>query len=209
MPVMMKEGKRVLFVHIPKCGGSSLEKELSVRGWRELLSIRGVHTKDLAFIKCSLQHMHGEQLRYLLNLTEFDEIISVVRNPFDRLRSEYYWQLHQKMVSLSPAEWIVQTLERYHDNPFIYDNHIRPQSEFLLNGMKWFKLEEGGVKLALETVDKSLPRKSFIKSLLKQSKSGHLKRTLKSESIDRVFEEHKKLIVDFYREDYEILGYSY
>lgn len=208
MPVMMKDGKRVLFVHIPKCGGSSLEKELSLRGWRELLSIRGIHTKELTFIKCSPQHMHGEQLRFLFNLAEFDEIVSVVRNPFDRFRSEYYWQLQQKMVSVPPEQWIEETLECYHENPFIYDNHIRPQTEFLIEGMKWFKLEEGGVKQALDRVDQSSPKRSLIKSLLKKTNNGHLKKTLKNESIDNVFEEHKKLIVDFYREDYEVFGYS-
>jgi len=208
MPVMMKNGKRVLFVHIPKCGGSTLEKEMAVRGWRELLSIRGVHTKDLSFLKCSLQHMHGELLNALLNLDEFDEIISIVRNPYDRFRSEYYWQLHQKIVSLPPDEWIIQTLENYHDNPFMYDNHIRPQSEFLVDGINWFRLEEKGINLALELVDQSTPKTNLITTLFNKSNKEHLKKSVKNKFIDNIFEENRELIIDFYREDYALFGYG-
>jgi hypothetical protein len=52
-------------------------------------------------------------------------------------------QLHDNR-SLAPFDkWLKQQLRDYHGNPFILDNHIRPQAEYWVPGARIFRLEDG------------------------------------------------------------------
>ena len=207
MPIMIKKNKKVLFIHIPKCGGSSLESGLANKSWREHLSIRGLNATELSFIKCSPQHMHVELLSHFLNFEAFDQIVALVRNPFDRFKSEYYWQLKQGITNDDPESWIVSTFQKFESNPYCFDNHIRPQHEFLTSSTKVFKLEKNGVREALQYIDPLPAKKNIISRLSFKSEHAHLKSTKKDETVDLIFEKYRANIAKFYAEDYEILKY--
>ena len=201
MPILVRKEKSVLFVHIPKCGGSSFLKAMNHRGWKELLSIRGLHANQLRFLRCSPQHLHAELLNQLIKPEAFDHIVTLVREPLSRLRSEYCWQKNQGMTDLQPDQWIEKTFAAFEKNPFLDDNHIRPQSDFLLNTDQPFKLEEDGVHKALEAV--SSITDGNVSAIEK------VKSTQKSPAILEAFEVAKHCIYEFYKRDYELLKYPY
>ncbi|NVJ64559.1 MAG: sulfotransferase family 2 domain-containing protein [Flavobacteriaceae bacterium] len=201
--------KAILFVHIPKCGGSSFERQMNQRGWREYFSVRGISADKLSYLKCSPQHLHAELLLTLVNPVEFDDIVTLVREPLARLRSEYTWQLFQGITTMKPKDWIEHVFDSYAANNFMYDNHIRPQCEFLIKGSRLFKLEEQGVDKAVSLVagTKVLGRKNLLRQLLFKS-NKIAKATSKSEAVIHAFESKKNQIYEFYEKDYEALGYT-
>lgn len=215
MPVFSRGDKTIFFIHIPKSGGSSIERIGREFGWSESFSVRGKPLKDVAYYKATLQHLHADLLCRLFNLEEFDSIFTVVRNPFSRLKSEYYWQLSQGITKLDVEPWIYDSFNKYKDNHFIHDNHIRPQVAFLpkCNKLKIFKLEEDGVKKAKELFIKQSPGNSgfnfvskVIFSILTKNKKE--KYSVKNSKVEEKFQKHYDDIVKFYKEDYEKLSYQ-
>ena len=208
MPIFSKNKKNVLFIHIPKSGGSSLSSSLRRRRWKETLIIRNRSFSDLNFMKCSPQHYHSEILNKILNLEDFDQKITIVRNPYERIKSEFYWQLRAGIIDkkVKPKEWFKDILYNYKSNNYLYDNHIRFQSEFIIKELKVFKLEEKGVENALKFIlgeNKSLMNK-FIRVL----KIPKLKENVRLQNIDAQFLELKSEIIDFYLKDYEMFSYD-
>ncbi|MGR5254314.1 sulfotransferase family 2 domain-containing protein [Vibrio astriarenae] len=198
MPVMVKGNESVLFIHIPKSGGSSYEAIMKNLGYRELLSIRGMPLSKLKFLKCTPQHMHAEMLSSWLNVNDLDRVVTIVRDPYKRFMSEYSWQLKQGITKLEPGDWVENTMEQYCKNKFVYDNHIRPQSDFILKGAEIFQLEDNGLVNAVSySIGGNLPENLVIPSE---------KKTSKSDEILREFELRRNEIVDFYRDDYKLLS---
>lgn len=215
MPIFSKDNKTILFLHIPKAAGSSVENIGSSLGWRESFSIRGKTLEDLKYFKASLQHLHAEPLEILLNFDEFDSIFTVVRNPFARFKSEYYWQRAQRITDLGVDEWIAETFEKYCHNSYIYDNHIRPQVEFLPDSKKLqvFKLEEGGVEEARKIFLNFSHQPGKIRSLLRRvtahlAKEKQGKRSMKNPEIETKFAGYYDRIVEFYQKDYRAFSYK-
>jgi hypothetical protein len=211
MPVYSKNQKHILFIHIPKTGGSTLEKIFISKGWEEYFYLRGKNLDQLKFFKSSPQHFNSKLINEIFNIEEFNKIVTIVRNPFDRLKSEFYWQLKQNLIlnkNIKPEEWFNQILLNYEKNPYIYDNHIRPQNEFLIDKAKIFKLEEGLNKVCEYIFEESsfkMPRIS--RNPIKFFKETKLKETKKKQSIEEEFLKIKFKIEDFYYKDYQLFKY--
>lgn len=199
MPVFSKENESILFVHIPKCGGSSISKVFQKNNWEESFSVRGKSLSEIEYLKSSPQHYHGEIIKNIFEISKFNKIFTIVRNPFNRLKSEFYWQLNNEIsTNKSPEDWFNNVLEKYNQNNYIYDNHIRPQNEFILEKIHIFKLEEGLKKVYEYIFDQ---RFLFIKEpKLKNMKYDHL--------IEGQFLKIKSKVEDFYSKDYELLKYK-
>ncbi|MDP4546876.1 sulfotransferase family 2 domain-containing protein [Marinobacter sp. MDS2] len=216
MPVFSKGKVNILFLHIPKSAGSTIEKIADDFGWEESFSIRGKSLKEIRYCKASLQHLHVQPLESILEFEQFDSIFTVVRNPFSRFKSEYYWQRTQGITELSVDDWVSDTFEKYLGNSYIYDNHIRPQVEFIPRSPhqpQVFKLEEGGVerakKLFLGFSNESENRNSWAKWLTSLfTPDRQEKRSLKYPEIEAKFERHYDRIVEFYKQDYSTLSYK-
>ncbi len=112
MPI--NKEKNLLFVHIPKTGGSSLErivKEQTKTGWEywgELANLNTDHAiiNKYGYIIPNLDQTDGSNQRFLQHLTlghfygilskeEFSNYkkVSIIRNPWDRLVSFYEYNL--------------------------------------------------------------------------------------------------------------------
>ena len=199
MPVYSKKNKHILFIHIPKSGGSTLSKVLQNEDWDESFCIRNKPLRNIKYLNCSPQHFHNEIIKEIFNINKFEKIFTIVRNPFERLKSEYYWQLKQKIISnISPQDWLNNILEEYKENKFIYDNHIRPQNEFIFEKAKIFKLEEG-----MDKVFKFILGHNIITT----NKEIKLKKSDYKILIENEFLKLKTKIKDFYAEDYKMLEY--
>lgn len=145
--------KNILFIHIPKTGGTVIENEIKKHTKQKLYSGHGNTILEPPFNKISLQHQYYSTLykyREKLNIN-FDNIkvFCCIRNPYDRVISDLFWlKLIKKDTS---HETIKQTLL----NNYLYsdkleiDGHNTPQykyvtdeNEKLLPNIKIFKCEE-------------------------------------------------------------------
>ncbi|MGC3994823.1 MAG: sulfotransferase family 2 domain-containing protein [Propionicimonas sp.] len=148
MPVYRRDGRSVLFVHIPKTGGTSVEQLFKASGWEASYFDARYGAGTLNNLRwCGPQHMHGAVLKDLFRIDRFDLVFAVVREPVARFRSEYVWR-HRKLDEAATdaatvSRWLAKTLVAYQKNPYLYDNHLRPQHEFLVPGTKVLRLEDG------------------------------------------------------------------
>jgi hypothetical protein len=155
MPVFTKEGVRCLFIHIPKAGGTSLESALRRLGWADQLILHEPITQVRHF-KTSPQHFHGPLLEEIMRWEMLDGAFTICRHPFERLKSEFYWQQASGTApSASPSLWLQSVFDTFGRDPYAFDNHLRPQHEFLPAGrsVKVFKLEDAGVEQAVAFAD--------------------------------------------------------
>ena len=187
----------VLFVHIPKTGGTSIEKTLVSQGALEALNFG----PPFAFTKLKPQHLEGEVLQAWIPNSFYDYAFCVVRNPYERLVSEYFWRQsisEQKLPEFS--NWFEKKFGRFEKNPYVLRNHIRPQSDFLVPSAEVFRLEDGlsaPIERALAALE--LPG-------IGDSKVKH-RRKSRPIQVDVTLEQIEK-IKDFYAQDFEKFGYS-
>lgn len=153
MPLFERQGLRLLFIHIPKCGGSSIETAFKHMGFKvPWLAGRGPFEWG-----CSPQHYHAELIQRRLaadGIDHLDGIFTVVRNPIDRVVSEYNFRMQNllrravqkgtsapRLPSLNGFIW--NAVNKWREDPLTMDNHIRPQHEFPIPGCRVFHFESG------------------------------------------------------------------
>lgn len=144
MPIFSKNGQYILLAHIPKTGGTSVTVFLLKAGWSAHLMESGSkpNSPNPALV-CSPQHWHAALLDPLVDLTALTASLCVMRHPMRRLESEYFWQRHDSGLKMEFQPWLDHALQSYAENPYIYDNHLRPQTEFICKGMTVFRQEDG------------------------------------------------------------------
>merc|ERR1711991_585997 len=126
--------QKLIFVHIPKTGGTTVEKSLNLRDG----------TQGYCVIKnAALQHCNWKDYKTLLGNEICDNYFkfSIVRNPIERCISEYYWTPlkfgYRNKASfdqfLKEVEDIVKN-ERFFDSQ--YHDHFQTQSYYILDNNK-------------------------------------------------------------------------
>jgi hypothetical protein len=143
MSVFIRDNLRVLYVHVPKTGGTAIEFFFEKNGFAASFVDRGGEGSIVPMMKCSPQHLHAEQLQSIFNLGRFSYSFMTVRNPVDRLLSEYRMRAVMQKSIEDVDTWIGNTLDAYPKNTFLIDNHIRPQVEFWFTGCDVYKHEAG------------------------------------------------------------------
>ncbi len=139
MPLFKINDCKLLFIHIPKTGGTSLEHWLSDQG-----EISYYSTVVPSFLKCSPQHFTMSYLKLLdphLDCPAF----TIVRDPYDRAESEYFFRVKGQSPNLRPnfSAWMIRHLELAGRNPHHLDNHWLPQSYFVETDVTVYRYEEG------------------------------------------------------------------
>ena len=137
MPLFRIGGKSVLFIHIPKTGGTSVENLLSSQGPMSLHSLgqkanrvrMGAERQGRGI---PLQHLHAAALTTLLQPQQVDYAFVIVRDPVDRLVSEYRHSraLGRPETRLGFSAWLRVSLAAVRLIPGFRNNHFRPQSDF-------------------------------------------------------------------------------
>lgn len=139
MPFYQVNGRNLLFIHVPKTGGRSVEAYLKDLSGAQVL----FHPKKQDIFPCSPQHMHAEALELLFGNRFFDHSFMVVRNPYRRFVSEYHWRVTRRDGDQPFEIWAQETLDKLSQNPYLLDNHLRPQVEFRMKKTAVHKLEDG------------------------------------------------------------------
>jgi hypothetical protein len=123
---------KVIFVHIPKCAGTSMEQFLKDNDLN-VLEFLGTYKNR------SLHHLTSYELLMILRKRIFSKYyrFSIVRNPYERLLSEYYWTPIYgigyksggcKKIFLDYVSKVVKNKDFFSN---IYHDHFMPQYNYL------------------------------------------------------------------------------
>ncbi len=162
MPIFDKENYKILFVHIPKTGGSSIEHWLNT----QCDSMYFYTPTPPKTMKVTPQHMPKVDIDVLLN-NNYRYSFAIVRNPYDRMESEFFYR--QTLASKSNeiletkdfSKWLLNNLDELRRTPFHSDNHFREQNYFIDNSVDTYKFEDGLLNIATQ-IDKRLNFQSTI-----------------------------------------------
>ena len=141
----------LLFIHIPKTGGTNIENNIKQIHTQTLYSGETNTLLPSPYKKISLQHQfiqtiykHQETLN--VDFTNI-KMFTVVRNPYARIISDLFWFKLIKPED-NPAVVLNVMLNKYIFDGKLYDNHVEPQYKFisykgkLIRNIKIFKCEE-------------------------------------------------------------------
>ena len=213
MPIFRTTNKDILFIHIPKAGGTSVEKFFYANRFAILfVDHAGKKTQYLNSLnnltKCSPQHMHGDLLKSYFDLSKFSSTFTMVRHPVERIVSEYNYRMKiakiEKTKNIEINAWVNEALQAYSSNPYIYDNHLRPQSQFLVDNCKIFKLEDKMNSKWVESIEKHCDIKFKIREVRIFFASGLPTKDIGMKLSNKTFD----LIYKFYEKDFEIFKYE-
>jgi len=144
MPVFKFNSNAVIFFHVPKCGGTSVEDFLSQRSTMDFFS------KNSRICGVPPQHLIPKKLFFLYRDLEGLSSFAIVRHPLKRMMSEFRYRKNLKVSNINFIRFILFSRVKSIYKPSIYSNHIRSQLDFILPNTKIFKLEEGGVENAIK-----------------------------------------------------------
>ena len=194
----------LLFIHIPKTGGSVIENKIKKHTSQKLYSGKTNELLDFPYNKKSLQHQFYTTLykyKDKLNIN-FDnvKIFSVVRNPYDRIISGLFW--HKLIEKDFSAKQVYNTIK----NNYLYrddlDNHNQPQYKFIVDENS--ELIKNIKIFNTETLNKSNNKLNkfigFDINIERKNVNKDYRKYLNKNSIS--------LINTFYKKDFELFNYK-
>lgn len=196
--------KNILFIHIPKTGGTVIEKSIKKTYKQTLYSTKTNNLLPQPFNKISLQHQFFTTIRNhkkkLSVIFKNIKIFSVVRNPYDRIISDLFWlKLIKKDYS---AEEVLDVLKNNYIDRTDLDNHNVPQYKFITN--KNEKIFPCITLFKTETLnDDNKKINEFLNidiDIQQKNINKDYSRYLNEESIS--------IINKHYKKDFEIFGYK-
>jgi len=136
MPYFKNNDINILFIHIPKTGGSSIDTYFSSKfgielNNKSLYNFLHPSSKEI-IINSSLQHItYNQILKYnkFFNVN-FDniKIITIVRNPYTRIISDLFWC---NIINIdTPPNEVFNKIKKYIVSTN-FDNHNIPQYTFI------------------------------------------------------------------------------
>lgn len=157
MPSIALDECLIWFAHCPKAGGTSIEA-LLVEKWGDRVGHLSwgwdIWWKNGGWREASPpnspQHLIWSDAESMLP-SRPDEVFALVREPAARMQSEHRYQRRHRrgtrvgrLLALLPFPvWLRVMLAVVRRNPYAFDNHLRPQSDFIPEQAAVFRLEDG------------------------------------------------------------------
>ena len=205
MTLFLQNNLSILFLHVPKCGGSSIDRLFKNNGYSSTLEMRGLPPQ--ACLTASPQHQTCEKLKSILNTKELSDIFIMTRDPYERIISEYNWQFREKDHCDKPElnQWIIDSLNKASQNKNYSDNHFRQSIDFIDEAVpcKIFKLEEG-----IEFVEEFFIRKQGSLEVIEIPNEKRAEGYLDSNREPELSSEAIQAINHFYEYDFKAFGYK-
>ena len=193
----------LLFIHIPKTGGTVIEDNIKKNTPQTLYSGFTNSLLDFPYNKKSLQHQFYTTIYKFRDKLDvnFDniKIFSVVRNPYDRIISDLFW--HKLINKNFTAEQVYNVIKNNYLDRNDLDNHNEPQYKFivdenseLIKNIKIFKSETLN-----ESNDELNKFMGFNINIQQMDVNKDYSNYLNQDSIS--------LINTFYKKDFELFDY--
>ena len=196
---------KIIFIHIPKCAGTSIAKTLDMYDKNyppNLDTLYGITKQNIV-----LQSLCLEFYNQYLNdkFIKKCKIFTVVRNPYDRILSDYMWSNRKCSNMYDFCKLIENTLKhksKYSLMSFdinTHSNHFLPQYEFINNS-----------EYNINHVFKFENLKNDFEKVFSDKKLLHINKTKHPHFIDYFKNKPKcvKIINDIYKEDFMKFGYN-
>lgn len=221
MPIFRVNGKMIHFVHVPKCGGTSIENALlehdialgfiNERWWRQ---------KNKLWYKSSPQHISRDDLSTLFPEGFFDYEFAIIRDPVSRFISAFNHNRRARRIwPFSTLEAFVRKIEKRKDYfGWEMDNHFLPASRFLSETCEVFRLEDGTdpvsdrlLEISEGAIRLNIKRKN-VRLLNDTTSETHFRKLVKAylmpkiPSKENLMPETFQRIKALYREDYDLLN---
>jgi hypothetical protein len=198
------EKLNILFIHIPKTGGTVCEGALSKYSNQRLYSGYTNSLLPSPYNKTSLQHqfyttIYNFQEKLNVNFKNI-KIFAVVRNPYDRVISDLFW--YRLINRNTDTEQVYNVIKNNYLRRDDLDNHNEPQYKFitdsnskLIPDIKIFKTEK--LNEDNDKINKFLGIDINIK---RNNVNKDYSRYLNKKSIS--------LINEFYKKDFKLFNYE-
>lgn len=193
----------LFFIHIPKTAGTTIEKALDIQKFECLYSEIRESNK-----RTTPQHFSLKEIEKIMGdkLNDYD-LFTIVRNPFDRIVSEYYHVKYNYLTTnykdLCFDKFVENILNMDSEKRvWIFDGHMEPQSSFL-NGVnnhlvKIFKYEN------LDEVFSWLKTKTG-----KPLDFGHERKSSRKYYKEYFTNQNTiQKVIEFYKKDFELFSYD-
>lgn len=183
--------KKILFVHVPKNAGSTIESALNLLHKDKLYD-----TKKHPIYNVCPQHLYASEILNICPSAKDYYKFAVVRSPFVRLLSEFFYQhdtktmIHDIVKKMNFEQFLDYCFSlNENDRMFLFDRHLECQYKFLdVQGIEIFKFER------LE----ELFNKFNIPNNL------HLRKSNGVYDLSMFSDKYKKMTLDFYKKDFEL-----
>ena len=218
--MIISDSKKFIFIHIYKTGGNSLTKELikyartreKISGYwptrkiiyliNKLLGLQGAGSK---WINGVHKHAKAIDIRQYIGENKYNEYItfSIVRNPYDLLVSLYHY------IKQSPQHKEFNLVNKFTFKEFVLreiENKAPRQSDFLTDENENIICDYIGKIEELDQFTKNL----FLKLNLDFKGLEHTNKSKrKSCYIDYYDDELREKVNQYFRKDFELLGYDF
>ncbi len=217
MPYYKTKDINLLFIHIPKTGGTSVDKYLLQKyniKWNNL----SLHTvgSDLKFNNHVLQHVSYQNIIDNNNLFNIDfnnlKIITITRNPYHRFVSAlFYNNIIKKNTPEKDIDQYIKYLLEYqlknanddnYNDKAIYDNHFIPQYKYLCHDNK---LCNNLIILQTENLNNMMHNIGYRDFNSYENINQH---TSQQEYFKYITNNTLEVINKFYKRDFELFNYK-
>jgi hypothetical protein len=202
---------RVIFIHIPKTGGQSIEQvfldDLGLT-WDERAALTLRENDDERIGPRRLAHLYADEYVELGHVTEEQWNtyfkFAVVRNPYDRIVSEYLYRFQKTPFWRKPSA--KSFVERRHPSDFPdVARHMQTQLRYVSD-------DDGKIIVdrIIKFEDLANEFGSLTERIFGESRGlPHRNRTTTSDkrTKERILDRIRPLVADIYREDFEAFGY--
>ena len=142
-------------------------------------------------------------LSKIFKLSAFDYVFMTVRHPIDRFLSEYKHRIGEKLDLPDVNTWVKRLLRRYGDEPYMLDNHIRPQSDFWVERTDVFRQEDGFGSDWIEQLANRIPCQFTAEKV-----DLAMKFNVKAAERSDLSEASVAALQRFYHRDFTLFGYA-
>ena len=219
MPVSYQH--KLIYIHIPKCGGTTIESILKINSTEGFFSYyktidTGIIVEKNKF--CNLvdynncinktpQHFTYRELKRVLPKVVFEKYnkFAIVRNPYSRLVSDYYFIKNYLKLKDYTFEQLVNQLALVQEERVDkFDGHLEPQYTYLVDDDNIIK----NVKIFYyEEIGKCF---EFLKGVINFTEIPHLRKTVYTKPYQEYYtSDLQEKVYNFYKEDFLQFNYKF
>lgn len=197
----LSDEHKVLFIHIPKTGGTTIEQLFNIK-WTEDNLLSTSYQGDVAPQHFNVAQLQKARPNKWVQYYKF----TFVRNPWDRLVSTYHWFNRGCTTFELFVKYVYSMLKEHKDDILKVPNyrsmgfdHLVPQHEFVTEGVNVFRFEEfaQGVSSLMAKFDLPIERYSHANS----TKHAHYSTYYSAET--------QQMVAELYARDIEQFGYKF